>query len=251
MSEWRAERNRQALARLNGALPPIFPASVLIHALQRAFTPPLPRLAIDSYWRAHPLRADRLARALAARSGEPSGWRWQLAQAEPTRKRGRRRPHELDPDWHATSFRVPPAPYRERRHARGPGFCCICGQPVYRLGWHHDLWDRGPNVNAIWHAACVTAWDLWRSPSDHVRLFKRLQGRRCAATGARLWRTAEVDHRVPLFEVWRAHRDASWPTLLGFWGAPNLQVINRDVHAEKCAAEARSRRGRNGSAPIG
>jgi hypothetical protein len=27
----------------------------------------LPRLAIDSYWRAHPIRADRLARALAAR----------------------------------------------------------------------------------------------------------------------------------------------------------------------------------------
>jgi hypothetical protein len=249
MSEWRAERNREALARLTGALPSIFPEPVLIHALQRAFTPPLPRLAIDSYWRAHPLRADRLARALAAQSGAPPGWRWELAQARPARKPGRRRLNE--PDWLATSFRSPPAPYRERRHARGPGFCCICGQPVYRFGWHVDLWDRGPNTNAVWHAACVMAWDLWRAPSDHVRLFKRLQRRRCATTGARLWRTAEVDHRVPLFEVWREHRDTPWPTLLGFWGAPNLQVINRDVHAEKCAAEARIRRTRSASAPIG
>jgi hypothetical protein len=248
MSEWRAERNRLALARLTAALPPIFPEPVLIHALQRALTPRLPRLAIDSYWRAHPLRADRLARALAAQTGAPPGWRWELAESAPTRKRGRRRLDESD--WLVTSFRLPPAPYRERRHARGPGFCCICGQPVYRFGWHHDLWDRGPNMNAVWHAACVTAWDLWRAPSDYVRLFKRLQRRHCAATGARLWRTAEVDHRVPLFEVWREHRDTPWPTLLGFWGAPNLQVINRDVHLQKCAAEARVRRIRSASAPI-
>jgi hypothetical protein len=26
--------------------------------------------------------------------------------------------------------------------------------------------------------------------------------------------------------------------LLAFWGLPNLQVINRDVHAAKCAVEA-------------
>jgi hypothetical protein len=30
--------------------------------------------------------------------------------------------------------------------------------------------------------------------------------------------------------------------LLDFWGLPNLQVINRDVHAAKCATEARDRR---------
>jgi len=51
---------------------------VLIHALARRFTPSLPRLAVDSYWRAHPVRADRLARALACRSGAPAGWRWRL-----------------------------------------------------------------------------------------------------------------------------------------------------------------------------
>jgi hypothetical protein len=29
--------------------------------------------------------------------------------------------------------------------------------------------------------------------------------------------------------------------LIDFWGMPNLQVINRDVHAAKCATEARDR----------
>jgi hypothetical protein len=226
-SEWRAERNRKALARLQNALPEIFPAAVLTHALNRPFIPPTPRRAVDAYWRAHPLRADRLARALARRSGTPIGWTWRLATA---RKR----------DLPAT-FRFPPAPFRERGFTRGPGFCRVCGQPVYRLGWHTDLWQEGPNRNAIWHAACVVAWNFWSAPSGHVRLLKRIQGRRCGETGKRLSRTAEVDHRVPLFRVWQEHRRVPWPELLGFWGVANLQVINREAHVIKCAAEANYR----------
>jgi hypothetical protein len=34
---------------------------------------------------------------------------------------------------------------------------------------------------------------------------------------------------------------APYPGLLNFWGLPNLQVINRDMHAAKCATEARDR----------
>jgi hypothetical protein len=224
MSEWRAERNRLALARLNRALPKIFPAPALTHALNRSFTPAMPRRAIDSYWHVHPVRADRLARALAAKSGAPDGWTWRLgSEAE---------------GGLAATFRAPPAPYREAIFSRGPGHCCVCGQPVYRFGWHADLWDAGPNRNAAWHTACVAAWKFWNAPSDQARLLKRLQARRCAESGGRLWKTAEVDHRVPLFRVWREHRDMPWPSLLGFWGLPNLQVINREVHASKCAAEA-------------
>ncbi len=223
-SEWRAERNRKALARLQKALPKIFPAPVLAHALRRPFIPPMPRLAIDAYWRAHPIRADRLARALAARSGTPKGWTWRLAGD--------------DDSGLPRTFRFPPAPYRERKFSRGPGFCCVCGQPVYRLGWHADLWDAGQNRNASWHAVCVIAWQFWSAPSDHVRLLKRLQERRCRESGKRLLKTAEVDHRVPLFRVFKEHRDRPWPQLLGFWGLLNLQVINRDAHAAKCAAEA-------------
>jgi hypothetical protein len=57
-----------------------------------------------------------------------------------------------------------------------------------------------------------------------------------------MWSDAEVDHRVPLFRVWSEKRDSPWPKLLDFWGLPNLQVINRDAHAAKCAIEARHRR---------
>lgn len=237
MSEWQDAKNARALARLTKALPPIFPGAVLTHAMRKPFIPPMPRLAVNSYWNAHPVRADRLARTLAARSGTPAGWIWRLgAAADATLPR---------------SFRMPPTPYREAGFSRGPGFCCICGQPVYRLGWHADLWRDGPNRNACWHAACVTAWRIWNAPRDQARVLKRLQRHRCPLTGKRLLRTAEVDHRLPLFRVWREHRHAPWPSLLGFWGLPNLQVINRDAHAAKCAEEAGYRRGISEAQPIG
>jgi hypothetical protein len=218
-SDWLKRRNERALARLRRALPDAFPGCVLRHALARAFTPELPSRAVESYWRAHPLRADRLARALAARGGAPEGWRWQCDDGE--------------------SFRTPPAPYREERLSRGPGHCCICGEPVFRFGWHRPLAPgEAPNRRARWHGACVAAWKFWLAPSDQVRLLRGVQERRCAATGGRLWRDAEVDHRVPLFRVWREHRDRPWPELLAFWGRPNLQVVNRAAHAQKSAAEA-------------
>ena len=231
LDDLRTAQNQRALERFNKALPDAFPAPVLTHAMARRWTPPTPRLAVDSYWRAHPLRADRLARALAAKTGAPPGWSWRIKSNE-------------TPELPAT-FRSPPAPYREAAHSLGPGFCCVCGQPVYRLGWHEDLWDRGPNKNAVWHTACVTAWQMWNAPADQAKLLRRLQGRRCATSGARLWKTSEVDHRVPLFRVWREHRDTAWPALLGYWGLPNLQVINREAHVEKSAAEAFTRRRSN------
>ena len=64
-SAWRAERNAKARARLMRHLPDVFPPVVLAHALAKPFVPPTPRRAIESYWRHHPVRADKLARALA------------------------------------------------------------------------------------------------------------------------------------------------------------------------------------------
>jgi hypothetical protein len=227
-SEFRDEYNRKARARLERALPDVFPAQVLAQALARRFIPPMPRLAVDGYWRAHPIRAERLARALAAKGVAPPEWTWRLAATAKS-------------DLPKT-FRAPPAPFRERAFARGPGFCCVCGQPVYRFGWHVDLWDAGRNKKAGWHACCVIAWNLWNAPSGYVRVLKRLQERRCKESGRRLLKAAEVDHRVPLFQVWRDHRDMPWPRLLDFWGLPNLQVINRDAHVAKCAVEAGDRK---------
>ena len=230
MSKWqviKALANQRALARLTKSMPDIFPVAVRTRALSSAFVPPMPRLAIDSYWRAHPLRAARLARKLATIGGAPDGWTWQISDK---RKNGL-----------PATFRIPPAPYREKTHARGPGFCCVCGQPVYRFGWHADLWDAGRNKNANWHSACVVAWQFWNAPSGQAKLLRRVQGRRCVSTGKRLWKDAEVDHRVPLFRVWSDFRNAPWPALLAYWGLPNLQVINRESHAAKCATEARDR----------
>jgi len=243
MSKWqdqKAERNRQSLARLTKALPRIFPPAVLLRALGRPFVPPTPRLAIDSYWRAHPLRADRLARALAARSGAPDGWTWRLGDG----RLGDKAKSGL-----SATFRTPPAPYRERAYAKGPGFCCVCGQPVFRFGWHADLWRSGINKNAVWHCACVIAWQFWNAPSGETRLLRRLQTRRCGATGGRLWKNAEVDHRMPLFRVWGEYRETPWPALLDYWGLPNLQLINRDAHVAKCAIEAQDRRTARQPAP--
>ena len=230
-SRFRAERNARSLARLKRSLPDSFPGCVLAHALSRPFIPPTPRRAVESYWRAHPLRADYLARTLAARSGAPPGWSWRL---DPRKRNGL-----------AASFRAPPAPYREKAFALGPGQCCICGQPVYRFGWHSDLWEDGKvNRKAGWHAGCVAAWKLWTAPAEHDRLLRRRQQRRCGESGTRLLKTAEVDHRTPLFRVWREHREQPWPELLGFWGTANLQVVNRPAHLAKCALEAGERAGR-------
>ena len=134
---------------------------------------------------------------------------------------------------------MPPLPYRDGHMGRG---CVICGQPVFRLGWHSDLGSSGAqNARAVWHACCVVAWRLWLAPHKHRAILARMQKRKCALSGSRLLLTAEVDHRVPLFQVWRDHRDEAWPDLLAFWGKPNLQVVNKAVHGAKSADEARSR----------
>jgi hypothetical protein len=129
-------------ARLEKRLTVLFPSCFLSHALRQPLIPPTQRRAVESYWRHRPLLADRLARALTAKSGQPAGWQWRQGSYKETGL--------------PLSFRTPLAPYREATFARGRGCCCVCGQPVYRLGLHRDLWGCGkPSPNATWHAACV------------------------------------------------------------------------------------------------
>ena len=161
MSKWqeeKAERNRQSLIRLTGALPRIFPTTVLSRALGHRFLPPTPNWS-----------ADRLEMA--------------------TGPKPQRRATNDIPN---AAGAVPEQPY-----SLGPGFCCVCGQPLYRLGWHKDLCDAGPNKKAVWHCACVVAWQFWNTPNSEAALLRRLQGRRCGQTGGR--RDAEVDHRTHCF----------------------------------------------------
>ena len=99
----RALWNREAQARLTAAGEDVLPAAVLTHALRSRWIPRTFRAAVDGYWRAHPLRAERLARGLASRSGTPAGWRWRLGP----------------PDDLPASYRTPPLPFREPRSAGG------------------------------------------------------------------------------------------------------------------------------------
>ena len=215
--------NAGALTRLQSPAAAALPDCVRTYAVASRWIPKTARAAVDGYWRAHPLRAERLARALAARSGTPANWQWQLGKAS----RG--------------GFRTPPLPFRAAEHRAGPGQCVICGQPVYRFGWHAGRSpDDGPNGRAEWHACCVVAWRFWTAPANHRKLLSKVQGRKCPLSGGRLLRSAEVDHRVPLFRVWREHRDRDWPELLAFWGLPNLQVVNSDAHLGKSSLEIRS-----------
>ena len=220
--------NARARLRLQSSKGEAMPACVREHALASRWLPKTARAAVDGYWRAHPLRADRLARALARRSGAPSGWCWQIG------------PHGA-----AASFRTPPLPFRSADNRAGPGRCVVCGQPVFRFGWHAQLTsEAAPNQRAEWHACCVVAWRFWTAPANHRKLLSKVQRRTCALSGGRLLRSAEVDHRVPLFQVWREHRDRTWPELLAFWGLPNLQVVNSAAHHGKSSSEARSIRSR-------
>ena len=87
----------------------------------------------------------------------------------------------------------------------------------------------------------MTAWKFWTVPHENEVLLKKRQRLRCAVTRKRLLRDAQVDHKVPLFQVWREYRQEPWPDLLAFWGIPNLQVVTREAHTIKCAGEAGGR----------
>lgn len=233
VDERRAIWNGRARTALQTKSRDVLPAAVLAHALQSRWIPRTARAAVDAYWRAHPIRAERLCRNLATRSGTPTGWKWRIGAEEQL----------------PASFRVPPTPYREPMHRAGPGTCVVCGQKVFRFGWHVDRWGSGvQNHRAEWHGCCVAAWKFWLAPANHRKALSRMQERRCALSGARLLRNAEVDHRTPLFQVWRDHRDLPWPELLSFWGLPNLQVVNSVMHDRKSVEETRTRaRLRSGS----
>src|SRR5262249_14472629 len=113
MAETIALQNARALKRLEKALPEVFPAPVLTHALAPPLTtPPRRGRAVAPSGRLPRGPPPPPPRPRAARPGPPAGWAWRLAS-------GRAK------DLPAT-FRAPAAPYREKKYHLGPGFCCVC-----------------------------------------------------------------------------------------------------------------------------
>ena len=64
----------------------------------------------------------------------------------------------------------------------------------------------------------------WNAPSSEARLLRRLQARRRGETGGRLWKSAEVDHRIPLFRVWSEHRGRAMAAVAGLLGLAKFGV---------------------------
>ena len=151
----------------------------------------MPRLAVDAYWRAHADPRRPAGPRARRQSGAPAGWTWRVGGKG------------LPASFRAAARAVSRAAFRRAARASA---ACAASRSTASAGIV-DLWDAGPQPPGRWHTACVVAWRLWNAPSDHDRMLRRLQARRCAQTGGRLWKTAEIDHRVPLFRVWRERRD--------------------------------------------
>lgn len=190
-----------------------FPRFALTRAFAPPFVPPTPRLAIEAHWRAHPIRADRLARALAGRSQAPAGWTWRLGDCRS--------------GLPSTSPTLP-APFREHTHTLGSGFCCVSDRSTDSAGTL--IFGLPSQQEAVWHSTLV-----WSRGGSGTR--RAAKSNCCGASKVGdVRRNAEVDHCVPLFRVWREYRDTAWPGS-EFWGLPNLQLDSRNIHVAKCAVE--------------
>ena len=176
-----------------------------------------------------------LMRRTVRENGEPLNWRAQL------------------------QGRKPPILYG----GIGSAFCPLCGQESYSAGMWIESFGR--RSRGGWHSVCVDAYRLWCAPQNEAREFALAQGLRCAESGAalvkvveeestdryglRAWSkretfvTMEVDHRIPLWRVWReiAAGEHSWPNVLDFWGYPNLAAITPEAHKAKSKREAAER----------
>ena len=141
------------------------------------------------------------------------------------------------------TYRTPPAPYRERAYMQGPGFCrrrggdrCIAsvGMSICAMVAPHErklalrLCDRvavsnAPSGDTVGSCGGCKRVAVARAADGCGRAPKLITACRCFEFGANTGETP-------------------WPELLTYWGLPNLQVINSDIHAAKCATEARDRR---------
>src|SRR5687768_18508777 len=79
----------RARAALEASGAEVLPLAVTVHALQSSWIPRTNRAAVDAYWRAHPVRAERLSRLLASRSGAPPDWAWRIGDRSEERRVGK------------------------------------------------------------------------------------------------------------------------------------------------------------------
>jgi len=79
-------------------------------------------------------------------------------------------------DWTFGDREIQPQPLLlSAAYARGPGFCCLCGQPVYRLGWHIDLPRRRVAASGLDREALVQSHPKREACVDRSRRLDRTQ----------------------------------------------------------------------------
>jgi 5-methylcytosine-specific restriction endonuclease McrA len=173
------------------------------------------RVMVD--WNASPLRAERVAIALAKRSPF-LGW-----------------------DDPASSHRRPPLPFKTQQGRKRAGLesfrgrCYVCGQPVYPGGrFRGERSGRG-----TWHACCFAAYTVWVNYRSALRFLDP----GCASCGRRGC-ILQADHKIPLYRVSRDHWAIPWYERLRFWGLSNIQALCIRCHKRKSKQEARDRRGK-------
>ena len=176
------------------------PKSVLTHALARSFTQPA--LAPSKSTACHPVRADRIARELHNAAAR------RRAGGAPRSGSGRR---------------APPRPIGKTPSSR-TGLLLRVRHPVYRLGWHRDLWGAGPN-RIRWQPP--GRGGSWECAARHARRYSAA-GARCAQAQTAVETPSRP--RLPLSRLARA-RDAPGRRL-GFGGFQHADD-QRDVHAPR------------------
>ena len=201
-------------------LPEVFPEAVPVHALSRPFLPATPRRTVDSYWRYHPIRADKLARALAALTRAPEGW----GGESESRNRG----HWLVFGYHQPHF-------ANRPIRRAPAIAVCAGSPYFGSAGIATFGGPAPKSERYMAQLLRCGLELMDCAERSCPAPEGSSEAPLSRNRRTTFKNAEADHHVPLFKVWHDYRDRPWPALLAFWGVPNLQVINRSAHVEKCA----------------
>lgn len=205
-----------------------------------------PSLRVSRYWNRHPERAFALMMAMIRANETPaiSDWPRVRPQSYFTWHGPEGKPAMIKkPD--KILFRHPPQPYLRHDPYKMIG-CPMCGGERYSLGWHRDWDGKGPSARGYWHVACSAAFNMMRSPFDFRQFFYDRQNGKCSLSGDDLGNVndIQIDHFVPLYQVYRDYSDYSVKDLLVFWGPENLRAVTKKAHKAKSKHEAAERSGK-------
>jgi len=196
-----------------------------------------PSMRVQRYWFRRPFEAWLLMHKMMSEQSEPPKFEW-------PRMKGVGRFHTINGRWTQTKFkpmfREPPkSPYSHLG-------CPMCGGVRYNLGWHEDWDGKGKSARGYWHVPCNIGLTLMQNPHDFWKNFFEKQNGICALSGEPLGEHTnfDIDHIIPLYQVYRDFNHLPLIEFIKFWGPDNLRAITKAAHKEKNSQEAAERAGR-------